>query len=64
MPDEWQCEFANAVKPVGMMYPFYVEVLCDIYKLSQGILLGLEIIEYNPVIYSFYEGLFTVFEII
>src|ERR1043166_7841431 len=61
MFDQWQCVFANAVKPIGMRYPGNVKVLKKYlsFFLYLGSLL-LKVIKNHPVVNSFHPGFLSV----
>ena len=55
MFDEWQCVFADPVKPIGMGYPCHIKFFKEDLSLFLHVgRLLLKIIKNDPVVNSFY----------
>ena len=60
MSEKGQREFADAIEPVWMGHPFYIEVLTDIDAVfAKAARRSMELVKDDPVIDTFDEGLFS-----
>src|SRR5687768_18547237 len=53
MMNKRQSEFADAIKPIGVRYPFNIKILCDIHICSELVFLRIKVVKYDAVINSF-----------
>src|SRR5690606_10968513 len=63
MPDQRKRKLADAVKPIGMRYPFYIQRLGYIHYIAKRILCMEKLVKDDPVKNSLYLDFLSIFSI-